>query len=331
MRLRGRLGNQLFIYAFGRALQEKYRQPLILLHNENNSGRTALSELNIPNEVQIVSYKAGAKYDFEEKEVPDYERNADLLSSIKNEWYIGKFCLENHFSLLNVEQAYNYALYKLRNRKRSMKERFEYEMANAERLTKAGLFICENGYIKFPETTAKNIFGFGYFQSEEYFVDIKDKIKCEVQPMREVNADLADFAADIQNSNSVCLSIRMGDYINNPVMGVCTSEFYQKAIDYIYYMYNDARIFVFSDDVGGVKRKFHFQHKVVFEPMGSSVWEKLRYMSMCKHFIISNSSFSWWAQYLGEYSNKTVIAPEKWFAKDIPCDIQQNNWTFLPV
>lgn len=332
MRLRGRLGNQLFIYAFGRALQEKYHQPLVLLDNVNDTGGTVLSELNISKQVKIVAYQSGYKYDYYHMKASDYGKiRNNLWLAAKRENALKRFCIQKHIAVLDMKQSCQYITYKLRTRGKSQRERFEWELINAERLAQSGLMLCENGYIQFPETDARNIFAFGYFQSEKYFADIKDRIRQEVQPRKMLKPDLQKYVTEIQNSNSVCLSIRMGDYLNNPVMGVCTPEYYQRAIDRIYQMYQDAKIFVFSDDVEGVRKSFHFQNEVVFEPTGNSEWEKLKYMSMCKHFIVSNSSFSWWTQYLGEYQDKTVIAPEKWFAKDIPCDIQQSNWIYLPV
>lgn len=332
MRLRGRLGNQLFIYAFGRALQEQYQQPLILLDNVNDTGGTVLSKLNIPKQVKIVPYQLGYQYDYYHMKASDYGNiKKNLMVGAKREYALRQFCIKRTIPVLDIKQACQYIAYKLITRRNPRRECFEWESLNARRLSGIGLFLCENGYIQFPKTDAKDIFAFGYFQSERYFSNIKDKIKVEVQPKKKIKSELQDFITDIQKSNSVCLSIRMGDYLNNPVMGVCTPSYYQKAIDQIYCMYQDARIFVFSDDVEGVRKNFHFQNEVVFEPTGNSEWEKLKYMSMCKHFIISNSSFSWWTQYMGEYPNKTVIAPQKWFAKDIPCDIWQSNWCLLPV
>ena len=67
------------------------------------------------------------------------------------------------------------------------------------------------------------------------------------------------------------------------------------------------------------------------EPDGCNELEKLTYMSICKHFILSNSSFSWWAQYLSDYKDKIIIAPDKWFAVDVPCNIYQPEWLLLHV
>ena len=52
-------------------------------------------------------------------------------------------------------------------------------------------------------------------------------------------------------------------------------------------------------------------------------------MYSCKNFIMSNSSFSWWAQYLSKNKNKKVIAPYRWYNNDIRCDIYQDNWKII--
>jgi hypothetical protein len=209
--------------------------------------------------------------------------------------------------------------------------RYKLEEKMKEELVNHGLYICENGYMDFPVSSSSNKYCLGYFQSEKYFEKIKDKIKEELRAKEELKESLSGYVNHIKNSESVCLSIRMGDYINNPVLGVCTEKYYQNAIDKMYQLHPNATMFVFSDDIEGVKKKFKFLREVEFEPEGNNEWEKLTYMSMCRHFILSNSSFSWWTQYLSSYQNKTVIAPKRWFATDIPCDIYEKNWILLDV
>lgn len=62
------------------------------------------------------------------------------------------------------------------------------------------------------------------------------------------------FIDEIKEGDSVCLSIRMGDYIKNPIHGVCSQKYYQAAIDKMYELHPNAKIFVFSDDVEAVKK-----------------------------------------------------------------------------
>ena len=53
--------------------------------------------------------------------------------------------------------------------------------------------------------------------------------------------------------------------------------------------------------------------EVYYESGNDPVWEKLRLMSACKHFVISNSSFSWWGAYLSNNNDKLIIAPDRWY------------------
>ena len=86
LRLRGRLGNQLFIYAFGRALQEKYHKPLLFIDNESDTGGTKINELDIPSDIIIKKYYSGFRYDYYKMKAEDYTNiNNGLYAALKKE------------------------------------------------------------------------------------------------------------------------------------------------------------------------------------------------------------------------------------------------------
>ena len=98
------------------------------------------------------------------------------------------------------------------------------------------------------------------------------------------------------------------------------------------YVENPTFIF-FSDDIDWVRQNIKVDVPCYYESGSDPVWEKLRLMYSCKHFIISNSSFSWWAQYLGRYSGKFVISPDHWYNnKDInaTCKMIQPEFIKIP-
>ncbi|EPO2592080.1 alpha-1,2-fucosyltransferase, partial [Escherichia albertii] len=88
--------------------------------------------------------------------------------------------------------------------------------------------------------------------------------------------------------------------------------------------------FIFSDDIEWCKDNIFLDNKTYFV-QGDTYHVELDMllMSKCKHNIISNSSFSWWAAWLNENRNKIVIAPSKWFKKDIKHDIIPESWVKL--
>ena len=98
----------------------------------------------------------------------------------------------------------------------------------------------------------------------------------------------------------------------------------------------DPTFFVFSDDIDWVKKNMKFPKSTYFETGDDPVWEKIRLMYSCKHFIISNSTFSWWAQYLSRNKKKIVIAPSRWGNQTYKCkneliDIYQEDWILVDV
>lgn len=171
----------------------------------------------------------------------------------------------------------------------------------------------DNYYYVESKRKNKNINIYGYFQSEKYFVgyenEIKDLFKVKIKPSH-LEASLID---EIRSTNAVALSIRIGDdYIDNKYLYICDENYYLRAIENIYNIIENPVIYVFSDDINKVKMKYNLPQNIHYV-MEFDDYQQLRIMYNCKHFIISNSSFSRWGAYLSNYESKIIIAPKKWY------------------
>lgn len=175
------------------------------------------------------------------------------------------------------------------------------------------------------------LYHYGYWQSEKYFKSIKDEIK-EIYTFRNINTVNLDLSKKINSENSVSLHIRRGDYIGNTIYeGVCTDDYYSKAIEHINKNVNNAIFYVFSDNIIEAKRLISkYNIKTIFVDINTNVnsYLDMFLMSCCKHNIIANSTFSWWGAWLNKNPNKIIIAPKKWINDDESKfkDIVPNNW-----
>ena len=145
----------------------------------------------------------------------------------------------------------------------------------------------------------------GYWQSEKYFKKHEDVIR---QQLSMTENEKLSFQ-NIIDENSISLHLRRTDYLtSNGYHPVQDISYFSNGIDIIG-DYN--KIYVFSDEIEWCKTNLNFPRMVFME--GYSNIEDLRLMSLCKHNIIANSSFSWWAAWLNENKDKKVIAPKQWF------------------
>lgn len=161
----------------------------------------------------------------------------------------------------------------------------------------------------------------GYWQSFKYFEPYQDVIRTELTFKKRPNTQNAQIIDEIEDVNSIAVHIRRGDYITNPKnasLGTCPLEYYQKANDFIEQHVKKPHFYIFTDDPEWAKGNLTFSGptKVVDYNLGKADYEDFRLMTHCKHFIIANSSFSWWGAWLARYPNKTVIAPMNWFKID---------------
>ena len=160
----------------------------------------------------------------------------------------------------------------------------------------------------------------GYWQSYKYFEQIESQLRSELTPKNHLTGLNLDVSQQIAKVNAVSLHIRRGDYLSNQstnkVHGLLGIEYYEKAIQIISNKVSEPYFFVFSDDIAWARENLQLTNKVRFidHNSGKSSYEDMRLMSLCKHHIIANSSFSWWGAWLGQNPNKIVLYPEKWFA-----------------
>lgn len=188
-------------------------------------------------------------------------------------------------------------------------------------LQKFGVFRDDEYKLKPRKCKSKDIFIRGYFEDPLYFEDMKDVLLEEFTPkypQKEKNKQLYEI---INNSESVCVSFRVWNDIKDDknelaARDVCNIEYYEKAIKKMKEIHPNSVFIVFSNDVEWVRNNFKFPSEVYFESGDDEVWEKMRMMYSCKHFIMSTSTFCWWAQYLCRNKDKTVISPMRWTNDD---------------
>lgn len=174
----------------------------------------------------------------------------------------------------------------------------------------------------------RDIYIGGYWQSEKYFKDNLLEVKKDLVP-RVLSAQNERLIEKIEAEESICLHVRRGDYVGTAYQ-VCTVNYYNKAVAFIRKR-SSATIFVFSDDIAWVKKSIEIPGRVYYVEDKNPDYIDLYIMSKCHSFVISNSTFSWWAQELGNQEGKIVVAPSRWHNTRNCRDIYLNSWNLIDV
>ncbi|MBO4718238.1 MAG: alpha-1,2-fucosyltransferase [Prevotella sp.] len=172
----------------------------------------------------------------------------------------------------------------------------------------------------------------GYWQHEDYFIAIREDIlKTFTFPAFE-NQRNQEIANLITEKNSCAIHIRRGDYVKDKLFrDICNLDYYQKAIQCMRETTNPDIFCIFSDDASWCREHLGallglVETIFVDWNTGGKSFQDMHLMSLCRHQIIANSSFSWWGAWLNTNKNKTVISPQKWWnIKDAHSPIS-NNW-----
>ena len=289
--LRGNLGNQMFEYAFARSLQDKYGQKICINYYEMEKEHKEYTCL-------LENFKLNNNIVFESrKKLPYFANSQNLIPRI----------LRKSFPKITFN------IFKI-----------------------FGIFIwLGNEFIDIPLKNHKNFYIDGYFQSEKYFKNISSIIKKEFSLKNNSKLLSTELFNNIANNEVTCITVRRGDYVTNKkfrdIFYVCDEDYFKKSLDYIKKEKWNNCFMLCSNDVQWVKDNFEF-NGICFEQSNelNSV-ENLIIMSKCTNFIISNSTYSWWAQYLCDKNDKKVIAPSIWFRNGSKTDIYQPEWKLIKI
>jgi hypothetical protein len=158
----------------------------------------------------------------------------------------------------------------------------------------------------------------GYWQSEKYFADIAETLRKEFTLKDAPDSRNREWVERFLSEESVSIHVRRGDYLTRPTalekFARLSPDYYRSAIEYIRGKVDNPRFYIFSDEPDWART--HFQGDAAMTVMdGNSPNDYLDFwlMSQCRHHIIANSSFSWWAAWLSKHGSKIVIAPKRWF------------------
>lgn len=154
----------------------------------------------------------------------------------------------------------------------------------------------------------------GYWQSERYFLDVAQTIREDLRIVLPTDPLILRLGSEIRNYNSVAIHVRWFDMLENVSTNNVSADYYNKAIAMIEKKVDSPRYFVFSDNPAASRLKLALpsgratfvDHNDGADATCSDLW----LMTQCKHFIIANSTFSWWGAWLADCNKKTVVAPD---------------------
>lgn len=291
VKLMGGMGNQLFQYALGRALS--------LRHNtEFKMDLSFLHDHTSPKEPGFVH----RNYDLDVFNVKEQFASAEEVARLKKRWFNNKKADLLLKGLLGIKPTY------------FREPHFQFTPA---------VF-----------SLGKDVYLDGYWQTEKYFIAYEAIIREDLTFRKPLSAGSAAMQQTINNCEAVCVHVRRSDFVTNPMHGAMGTDYFSRGAGIIAEKIANPHFFLFSDDIEWCEANLTFPFPVTFvsnEYAGEKVSEYLQLMSSCRHFLLSNSSFSWWAAWLSRHTDKQVVAPKKWFAQgnNILDDLLPPGWQSL--
>ncbi|HSU29355.1 MAG TPA: alpha-1,2-fucosyltransferase [Chitinophagaceae bacterium] len=165
----------------------------------------------------------------------------------------------------------------------------------------------------------KNYYLQGQWGNEKYFENVKAELLQRFRFKIDLNAPVEALAREISMQNAVSVHIRRGDYIGKDSVftDLTQQDYYPAAFQHISKTVVNPVFYIFSDDPAWTSKQYDwlakYEHRFVEGNRGNDSYRDMQLMSLCKHNIIANSTFSWWGGWLNQYPGKTVICPRHLF------------------
>lgn len=171
---------------------------------------------------------------------------------------------------------------------------------------------------------------FGYFQSPKYFAQYEDLIFLKLGFHEKQKQVLSQYSIK-ETTTTIAMHFRLGDYKHLPdYHPILPLSYYEKALAKIVqkdlttttvlcFFEEEDDEFVWKERIQPLQKQFPL---LEFQRIDTSIpeWQQMFLISGCRHFIIANSTFSWWGAYLGTTLNKTnndhgqiICYPQTWF------------------
>lgn len=286
IRFSGGLGNQMFQYALGAVLQEKYTHMQI----KADLGHYKLYKVHNGFEIEKCFTCS-----IEKASVSEIRKASGRLAP--------RICINfmPPFTVNLLERTYG------RLKDRTKKESFirqaafnSYEPALLENLRENKHYYIEGEWQNWK-----------YFEGKESLLRNAFQFRKKLQSEQDLS-----YVDAICRTDSVSIHLRCGDFINSPAHDLCGRPFYEKAIAYIRDKVQNPRFFVFSDDMERAKEMFRELEPTYVCHSREDADIDMHLMSLCKHNVIPNSSFSFWAALLNSDPQKIVVCPKYFFRKE---------------
>lgn len=161
----------------------------------------------------------------------------------------------------------------------------------------------------------KNNYHPGYWQEYKFYKSVSNEIEFKINSNQLfINNEIKN---KILNTNAISVGIRRGDYVKLGQI-VCNKDYYLDAINFIKNKVYNPIFYIFSDDIEWCEKNIKLSSEHYFVKQNSETpFENMELMSLCKHNIISNSTYDWWGAMLNKNNKKIVICPKKWMPTDV--------------
>lgn len=195
------------------------------------------------------------------------------------------------------------------------------------------VIVCRGvGYTPGIKGTHRSI-AIGYFQTFRYASDHAVFTILKASKPKRIGVELQNHLKLAEHSRPIIVHIRLGDYLLEPNFGILPPSYFLEGISRLQEKLPNNPIWVFSDDVGQAKKYFQG------EALGEIIWisdvdgDPVSTLELMKHgsgYVISNSTYSWWAAFLRSDPEARVVAPSPWFkVGGTPDSLLPDSWVLL--